>query len=81
MMKSGEPITGIDKRPLNKAGMDIGETILWWRANRKLEAIPTRQSFHCQVLRFDAVADAVTAIPTCGIRYANAGGITRSNPD
>src|SRR3954451_5053700 len=25
MMKSGEPITGIDRRPLNKAGMDIAE--------------------------------------------------------
>src|SRR5215475_9708992 len=24
MMNSGEPITGIDRRPLNKAGMDIG---------------------------------------------------------
>src|ERR1700745_3971677 len=25
MMKSGEPITGIDRRPLNKAGMDIAK--------------------------------------------------------
>jgi hypothetical protein len=25
MMNSGEPITGIDRRPLNKAGMDIRE--------------------------------------------------------
>jgi hypothetical protein len=24
MMKSGAPITGSDRRPLNKAGMDIG---------------------------------------------------------
>src|SRR5690242_9246377 len=28
MMNSGEPITGIDRRPLNRAGMDIGEAIL-----------------------------------------------------
>src|SRR5512143_688105 len=28
MMKSGEPITGIDRRPLNKAGMDIDRRLL-----------------------------------------------------
>jgi hypothetical protein len=28
MMNSGEPITGIDRRPLNRAGMDIGQAIL-----------------------------------------------------
>ncbi|RXH05890.1 hypothetical protein EAV90_05060 [Bradyrhizobium vignae] len=33
----------------------------------ELGAIPTRQSFHCQVLRFGAAADAVTAIPSSGI--------------
>src|ERR1700748_1809411 len=29
MMKSGAPITGNDRRPLNKAGMDIGDGFLW----------------------------------------------------
>jgi hypothetical protein len=28
MMNSGAPITGIDRRPLNKAGMDIRENPL-----------------------------------------------------
>jgi hypothetical protein len=28
MMNSGAPITGIDRRPLNKAGMDMNKTIL-----------------------------------------------------
>jgi hypothetical protein len=29
MMNSGAPITGIDKRPLNKAGMDIRTILLF----------------------------------------------------
>src|SRR4051795_9634321 len=55
MMKSGEPITGIDRRPLNKAGMDIARRSLVGQTHCRLAAIPTRQSFHCQVLRFGAV--------------------------
>src|SRR5437899_3101251 len=29
MMNSGAPITGMDRRPLNKAGMDMGRQILF----------------------------------------------------
>src|SRR3954453_16162583 len=67
MMKSGEPITGIDRRPLNRAGMDIARRSFVGKQIEGWAAIPTRQSFQCQVLRLGADADVVTAIPTCGI--------------
>src|SRR5437763_10614729 len=59
MMNSGAPITGIDRRPLNKAGMDMRDNPFRSSAGLggglEMPAItPTRQSFQCQVLRFDA---------------------------
>ena len=59
MMNSGAPITGIDRRPLNKAGMDIGVKILWRSSLDEClrEARPYKAIFPRQVLRFDAVAD------------------------
>jgi hypothetical protein len=29
-MNSGAPITGIERRPLNKAGIDIGKILVEW---------------------------------------------------
>ena len=52
MMKSGEPITGIDRRPLNKAGMDIGETILWWRSKSKAGSHTNKAIFPLSSIAF-----------------------------
>jgi hypothetical protein len=62
MMNSGAPITGSDKRPLNKAGMDIRNDPSVYSGEQGTalgmpDIIPTRQSFQCQVLRFSAGAE------------------------
>jgi hypothetical protein len=43
MMNSGAPITGIDRRPLNKAGMDIRLDPFWfsrdWFSGERRDAL------------------------------------------
>src|SRR6478609_7343654 len=68
MMKSGEPITGIDRRPLNKAGMDIARRS---SAGGQIEVGEPYQQGNLSTVKYCVLAPwrtPVTAIPTRGIQ-------------
>src|SRR5215475_9472146 len=53
MMKSGEPITGIDRRPLNRAGMDIAErSFIGERNGSLLEGLGTYQLGNLSTVKY-----------------------------
>src|SRR5438270_9301403 len=61
MMKSGEPITGIERRPLNKAGMDIGKRS---SVGRRIAGLEPYQQGNLSTVKYCVLAP-------CGWRYRN----------
>src|SRR5689334_16726242 len=60
IMKSGEPITGIDRRPLNKAGMDIAERSF---VGRRIEGWEPYQQGNLSTVKYCVLAPWRTPLP------------------
>src|SRR3954466_1832765 len=60
MMKSGEPITGIDRRPLNKAGMDIAEQSF---VGRRIEGWEPYQQGNLSTVKYCVLTPVRTPLP------------------
>src|SRR5436305_5161859 len=60
MMKSGEPITGIDRRPLNRAGMDIAKRSF---AGEQIEGWPPYQQGNLSTVKYCVMAPVRMPLP------------------
>src|SRR3954453_6429537 len=60
MMKSGEPMTGIDRRPLNKAGMDIAERSF---VDGRIEGWMPYQQGNLSTVKYCVLTPRRTALP------------------